>query len=95
MTPETPEEALQRLLVAKEALLRRIRIAALAAGKNIDENEELRDLERQLGLRNDEAQDGEEPDAPVPAPVLPRMPVLAGGNARRLEEAVEESEGKK
>ena len=37
-------------------------------------------------------EDGGDPGAPVLAPLLPRTPVLAGGNARRLEEAVEESE---
>jgi hypothetical protein len=72
MTPETPEEALQR----------RIHIAALAAGlqpdaADVDENA------------------GEEPDAPVPAPLLPKTPVLVGGNARRLEEAIEESNGER
>ncbi|WP_309712154.1 hypothetical protein [Armatimonas sp.] len=37
-------------------------------------------------------EEGGDPSAPVLAPLLPRTPVLAGGNARRLEEAVEESE---
>jgi hypothetical protein len=32
------------------------------------------------------------PNTPVPAPLLPRTPILASGNARRLEEAVEETE---
>ena len=63
---------------------------------------ELEELERKLNLvrpkrGTDEDNDtnineGEEPDAPVPAPVLPRTPVLTGGNARRLEEAAEEAE---
>ena len=37
-----------------------------------------------------DTKEGGDPDAPVPTPVLPRTPVLAGGNARRLEEAVED-----
>lgn len=63
---------------------------------------ELEELERKLNLvrptrGSDEdnttnVNEGEEPDAPVPAPLLPRTPVLAGGNAQRLEETIEESE---
>ncbi|WP_395095041.1 hypothetical protein [Armatimonas sp.] len=42
--------------------------------------------------KGEEESGDEDPDAPVPAPLLPRTPVLAGGNARRLEDAVAESE---
>lgn len=62
---------------------------------------ELEELERKLKLAhpkpentedNNTNTDTEEPDTPVPVPVLPRTPILVGGNAQRLEEAVEELE---
>jgi hypothetical protein len=63
---------------------------------------ELEELERKLNLvrpkqgsdedNDTDENDSEEPDAPVPASLLPRTPVLTGGNARRLEEAAEEAE---
>ena len=54
-------------------------------------DKELSTLEKRLGLGDDSKED-DEPDAPVPAPLFPSTPVLAGGNARRLEETIEESE---
>lgn len=36
--------------------------------------------------------EGDDPDTPVPAPLLPHTPVVTGGNARRLEDAIEEAE---
>lgn len=83
MTPETPEEALQRLA----APLKRLKESGFADEEAWDEIEAALEAEQ-----NNKENDGEEPDASVPAPLLPRTPVLAGGNARRLEEAVEQSE---
>jgi hypothetical protein len=83
MTPEKLDERIRQL---EEA------VKNLSSTEREAMDEELRDLERQLGLRNDQGHDDEEPGALVPAPTLPRTPVLAGGNARRLEEAIEELE---
>jgi hypothetical protein len=82
----TPEELEERIRQLEES------VKHLSSTEREAMDEELRDLERQVGLRNDQGQDDEEPDAPVPAPPLPRTPVLVGGNAQRLEETVEESE---
>ena len=52
-------------------------------------------LDRPKPDEENEQNGGGDPDAPVPAPLLPRTPVLAGGNTRRLEDAVAESESEK
>ncbi len=83
MTPETPEEALQRLA----APLKRLKESGFADEEAWDEIEAALESEQ-----NTDENEGEEPDAPVLAPLLPRTPVLAGGNARQFEGAVEESE---
>jgi hypothetical protein len=95
--PDDPEQIAKRLVESnfsdQEAL---DALEAVMADENNWEiaETELSELERRLGLHDDsDSKDGDEPDAPVPAPLLPRTPVLAGGNAWRLEEAVEESEG--
>ena len=83
MTPETPEDALQRLT----APLKRLKESGFADEEAWDEIEAALEAKQNID-------ENEEPDAPVSAPLLPRTPVLAGGNARRLEEAVQESEEK-
>jgi hypothetical protein len=94
--PDDPQQIVKRLVesnFADQEVLDALE-AVMAEEENWEVAEtELSALERRLGLREDSAEEGGEPDAPVPAPLLPRTPVLAGGNARRLEEAVAETEG--
>ncbi len=82
-----PKDRIQEILDSLEGL----------SPSEIAEGEvELAALEKRLGLSNNNTEeDNSEPDAPVPAPLLPRTPVLAGGNTRRLEDAVAESESEK
>ena len=82
-----PKDRIQEILDSLEGL----------SPSEIAEGEvELAALEKRLGLSNNNTEeDNSEPDAPVPAPLLPRTPVLTGGNARRLEDAIEESESEK
>ncbi|WP_309685599.1 hypothetical protein [Armatimonas sp.] len=82
-----PKDRIQEILDSLEGL----NPSEIAEGE-----EELATLEKRLGLSNNNTEeDNSEPDAPVPAPLLPRTPVLTGGNARRLEDAIEESESEK